>query len=72
MRRRRLFAFVKAVDIETIVTSAAPAALPELEKLAAEFGINVAFESSNPKTLMRHVASHASDSTSCHRGLHNE
>jgi type 1 glutamine amidotransferase len=50
--RRRLFAFAKAVDIETIVTSAAPAALPELEKLAAEFGINVAFESSNPKTLM--------------------
>ena len=50
--RRRLFAFAKAVDIETIVTSAAPAALPELDKLALEFGINVAFESSNPKTLM--------------------
>jgi uncharacterized protein len=50
--RRRLFAFAKAVDIETIVTSAAPAALPELDKLAAEFGINVAFENSNPKTLM--------------------
>src|SRR5207302_4094023 len=50
--RRRLFAFAKAVDIETIVTSAAPAALPELDRLAAEFGINVAFENSNPKTLM--------------------
>ena len=50
--RRRLFAFAKAVDIETIVTSAAPAALPELDQLAGEFGINVAFESSNPKTLM--------------------
>ena len=50
--RRRLFAFAKAVDIETIVTSAAPAALPELDRLAAEFGINVAFEGSNPKTLM--------------------
>src|SRR5439155_12355386 len=50
--RRRLLAFAKAVDIATIVTSAAPAALPELEKLAAEFGISVAFESSNPKTLM--------------------
>jgi type 1 glutamine amidotransferase len=50
--RRRLFAFAKAVDTETIVTTAAPAALPELDKLALEFGINVAFESSNPKTLM--------------------
>jgi type 1 glutamine amidotransferase len=50
--RRRLFAFAKAVDIETIVTSAAPAALSELDQLASEFAINVAFESSNPKTLM--------------------
>src|SRR5436190_15372138 len=50
--RRRLLAFAKAVGIEMIVTSSAPAALPELDKLAAEFGINVAFESSNPKTLM--------------------
>jgi len=50
--RRRLFEFAKAVDIETIVTSAAPAALPDLDKLAGEFGVNVAFEGSNPKTLM--------------------
>jgi type 1 glutamine amidotransferase/sugar phosphate isomerase/epimerase len=50
--RRRLFTFAKAVEIETIVTSAAPVALPELDRLAAEFGINVAFESSDPKTLM--------------------
>jgi type 1 glutamine amidotransferase len=49
--RRRLFAFAKAVDIETIVTSAAPAALPGLDKLAGEFGVNVAFEGSNPKNL---------------------
>ena len=50
--RRRLFAFAKAVDIEMIVTSAAPAALPELDRLAGEFGVNVAFEGSNPNTLM--------------------
>src|SRR5258708_17651659 len=49
--RRRLFAFAKAVDIETIGTSAAPAALPELHRPAAAFGVNVAFEGSNPKTL---------------------
>src|SRR5882724_1505075 len=50
--RRRLFAFAKAVEIETILTSVAPAALPELDRLAVEFGVNVAFESSNPKALM--------------------
>ena len=50
--RRRLFAFAKAVDIETIVTSAAPAALPGLDKLAGEFGVNVAFEGSDPKNLV--------------------
>jgi type 1 glutamine amidotransferase len=49
--RRQLFVFAKAVDIETIVTSAAPADLPELDKLANEFGVNVAFEGSNPKGL---------------------
>src|ERR1700686_850631 len=50
--RRRLFAFAKAVDIETIVTSAEPAALADLDRLAGEFGINVAFEGSNPKNLV--------------------
>jgi type 1 glutamine amidotransferase len=50
--RRRLFAFAKAVDIETIVTSAAPASLPGLDKLAGEFGVNVAYEGSNPKDLV--------------------
>ena len=50
--RRKLFAFAKAVDIETIVTSAAPEALPDLDKLAGEFGVKVAFEGSNPKDLV--------------------
>ena len=50
--RRRLFAFAKAVDIETIVTSAAPEDLPDLDKLAGEFGVNVAFEASDPKDLV--------------------
>jgi type 1 glutamine amidotransferase len=50
--RRKLFAFAKAVGAETIVMSGAPAALPELDSLAAEFGVNVAWESSDPKTLM--------------------
>jgi len=50
--RRRLFAFAKALDIEMIVTSATPSALPGLDKLAGEFGVNVAFEGSNPKNLV--------------------
>ena len=50
--RRRLFTFAKAVDIETIVTSAAPADLPALDKLAGEFGVNVAFEGSNSQNLV--------------------
>src|SRR6202021_2776365 len=41
----------QALDTEPIVTSAAPAALPDLDKLAGEFGVNVAFEVSNPKNL---------------------
>ena len=50
--RRRLFAFAKAMDIETIVTSAEPAALPDLDKLAGEYGVNVALEGANPKNLV--------------------
>jgi type 1 glutamine amidotransferase len=50
--RRRLFAFAKALDIETIVTSAEPAALPDLDKLAGEFGVNVALEGANQKNLV--------------------
>ncbi len=50
--RRRLFAFAKALNAEMIVTSAAPADLPELDELAGEFGVNVAFEVSNPKNLV--------------------
>ncbi len=50
--RRRLFAFAKAVGIETIVTSAEPAALPDLDKLAGEYEVNVAVEGANPKNLM--------------------
>src|ERR1700686_2332635 len=50
--RRRVFAFAKAVDIETIVTSATPADLPGLDNLAGEYGVNVAFEGSNPKNLV--------------------
>jgi type 1 glutamine amidotransferase len=48
---RRLFEFAKAVNAEMIVASAAPAALPALDRLAGEFGINVALENPNPSAL---------------------
>ncbi len=50
--RRQLFAFAKSLDIETIVTSAPPAALPGLDQLAREFGVNVAFEGAELKNLV--------------------
>ncbi len=50
--RRRLFTFAKAVGAEMIVASAAPALMPDVDKLAREFGVKVALESSNPKALM--------------------
>ncbi len=50
--RRQLFTFAKAVGAETIVTTTAPAALPGLDALAREFGVNVAFEGSNSKALV--------------------
>jgi hypothetical protein len=50
--RRKLFAFAKAVDIEMIVTSAAPEGLPALDKLTGEFGVKVAFEGPNSQNLV--------------------
>jgi type 1 glutamine amidotransferase len=49
---RQLFAFANALNIETIVTSAAPANLSGLDNLAREFGVNVAFEASDQKNLV--------------------
>ena len=43
--RRKLFEFAKALGVETIVTAQDAAALPELDKLANEFGVNVAVDS---------------------------
>ena len=43
--RRKLFEFAKALGVETIVASPDAAALPELDKLANEFGVNVAVDS---------------------------
>ncbi|MET0216297.1 MAG: ThuA domain-containing protein [Vicinamibacterales bacterium] len=51
--RRRVFEFAKAINVPLVITSADTANLAEVEKLAEEFGINVALESkSDPKTVM--------------------
>jgi len=54
--RQKLFAFVKELGAETIVTSAMPSALSELDGLAGKSGINVAIESQDdPKDLMSSI-----------------
>jgi type 1 glutamine amidotransferase len=58
--RRRLLEFAKKLEVETIVTSAAPDALADLDKLAVEFGVNVAFEGSNQKSLVSSLDSRSS------------
>ena len=51
--RRKTFELAKALNAPTIVVGAAAPSLPELEKLAEEFGINVALESrKDPKAVM--------------------
>ena len=51
--RRRVFEFAKAINAPLIITSADAANPAELDKLAEEFGINVALESKgDPKTVM--------------------
>ena len=51
--RRRVFEFAKAINAPLIITSADASNLGEVEKLAEEFGVNVAVESkSDPKTVM--------------------
>ena len=51
---RRQFEFAKSLGVETIVVERTPAALPAIEKLADEFGINVAL-SGGPKTVLEAV-----------------
>jgi type 1 glutamine amidotransferase/sugar phosphate isomerase/epimerase len=53
---QKLFAFAKELGAETIVTSALPSSLPELDTLADKSGINVAIESQDdPKELMSSI-----------------
>jgi type 1 glutamine amidotransferase len=51
--RRKTFELAKALNAATIVISAGAASLPEIDKLAEEFGLNVALESrKDPKAVM--------------------
>jgi type 1 glutamine amidotransferase len=51
---RRLFEFARSVGVETIVSEAMPDALPLVDKLAGEYGINVAVCGS-PKDVLAAV-----------------
>ena len=51
---RRVFEFAKALGIETVVVQQTPAALPAIEKLADEHGINVAL-SGSPKVVLEAI-----------------
>jgi type 1 glutamine amidotransferase len=48
--RRRQFEFAKNLSVDTIAVERTPKSLPAVEKLAGEFGVNVAL-SGSPKTL---------------------
>ncbi len=52
---RRLFEFVKTVGVETIVSERMPEALPLVDKLAGEYGVNVAV-CGNPNNVLAAVA----------------
>ena len=52
---RRLFEFAKALSVETIVSDRVPEALPLLDQLADEFGINVAL-CGNPQSVLSAVS----------------
>jgi type 1 glutamine amidotransferase len=51
---RHLFEFAKSLGVETIVSDKLPDALPQIDKLAGEFAINVAI-CGNPKTVLAAV-----------------
>jgi sugar phosphate isomerase/epimerase len=48
---RKVFDFAKAMGIKTIVSEPAPAALPMLDKLCTEYGVNIAIHN-HPKPSM--------------------
>ena len=52
-QRRKIFEFAKEVGVQTIFAGPEQASLAEIDKLANEFGINVALEShKDPKSVM--------------------
>lgn len=54
---RKLFEFAKGLGVETIVSSPAPESLPAVDKLAEEFGVNVAIANRGTKDTLKAIAS---------------
>jgi len=49
---RKVFEFAKSLSVETIISTPEAASLPGLDKMANEFGINVAVEVRHPKSML--------------------
>ena len=54
---RKAFEFAKSLGVETIIANPERASLPAIDKLANEFGINVAVNAADPKGLMDAIGS---------------
>jgi type 1 glutamine amidotransferase len=54
--RRKLFEFAKNLGVETIIAAPDPAALPALDKLATETGVNLAIDTRDSKSAMSMLA----------------
>ena len=51
---RKQFEFAKSLGVETLAVERTPKSLPAIEKLADEFGVNVAL-SGSPKTVLEAI-----------------
>ena len=50
--QRKLFEFAKALNVETVEANPGQASLADLDKLANEFGVNLAIDGKDPKAAM--------------------
>jgi type 1 glutamine amidotransferase/sugar phosphate isomerase/epimerase len=58
--QREVFEFAKSINVPMIVTNAQPPALASLDKLAAEFSINVALDGTkDPKSVLAELQGHS-------------
>src|SRR5687767_12507337 len=64
-KARKIFEFTKELNVETLVTSPAPAALPMLDRLATEFGINIAILDRDPSKVLKSLEGRSTRMGAC-------